>query len=271
MRAPVIETLPDVGVTVISSWIFNCYVVHDGGAGRPLVVDVGLPRTADLVLDQLRHLGLTLDVDAPPTVAATHAHSDHVSGVPGLAARAPVALHLPAIVREWDEGHRPRTPGPREAARIAPVLGDQPFDPRALWEFVGRSGVAGYGAGGYRMPVEVAGFVADAESVPGAPDWVALHTSGHTDDSTSYWCAATRTLLSGDAVLAVGRRPWFNPEYVDAALHPPGDDAGFVAANLRSVWVRSPSVGDSPPQREIVAIDGCRALDTGTPPVHNQE
>ena len=39
----VVTELPDVGITVLSRWIFNCYVVHNGGDGRPLVVDPGIP------------------------------------------------------------------------------------------------------------------------------------------------------------------------------------------------------------------------------------
>ncbi len=103
-------------------------------------------------------------------------------------------------------------------ARIAPVLADQPFDLGAALAMAREARYAGYGNKPYRMPVEVAGWLADGDPVPGAPDWVALHTPGHTTDSTSYWCAATATLLSGDAVLSVGQRPWFNPEYVDEAV-----------------------------------------------------
>ena len=99
---------------------------------------------------------------------------------------------------------------------MAPVLFDQPFSWEALKGFIGEASVAGYGAGPYRMPVEVSGYLSDGDPVPDAPDWVALHAPGHTLDSTCYWRESTRTLLSGDAVLSVGLQGWFNPEYVDA-------------------------------------------------------
>ena len=35
-----IDHLPAIGVTIFSTWIFNCYLIHDGGDGRPFVVDV---------------------------------------------------------------------------------------------------------------------------------------------------------------------------------------------------------------------------------------
>jgi len=41
-----VTDLTEVGVTVLSRWIFNCYLVHDGGDGRALIVDPGLPSTA---------------------------------------------------------------------------------------------------------------------------------------------------------------------------------------------------------------------------------
>jgi glyoxylase-like metal-dependent hydrolase (beta-lactamase superfamily II) len=219
MAGPLVTTFHDVGITVISSWIFNCYVVHDGGAGRPLVVDVGMSRNSDEAIRALRRPGgsETSTEGGPWVVVATHAHSDHVAGVPHLHDRATIDFHLPATVAAWAEGEKPPTPGLREASRIAPVLRDQPFDLASLRGFVGEAKQAGYGARPYHMPLTPAGFLADGEVVPGAPDWVVLHTPGHTTDATSFWCESTRTLLSGDTVLSVGGRPWFNPEFVDEA------------------------------------------------------
>ncbi|KUI34641.1 hypothetical protein [Mycobacterium sp. GA-2829] len=39
--------------------------------------------------------------------------------------------------------------------------------------------------------------------------------TGHTDGSTAFWHAASRTLISGDAVLSAGGQAWFTPETVD--------------------------------------------------------
>ena len=226
MAAPRVEVFGELGITVVSSWIFNCYVVHDGGDGRPLIVDPGMDRNSAAALWYLReHLGLVGDRSGDaghpdhaadgPVVVATHTHSDHVAGAGYLRDRARTGLYLPAVTREWGEGFRPRTPGPREAARIRPVLRDQPFDLGGLREFVAGSKKAGYGSGAYRTPPGVVGFLGDGDAVPGASDWVALHTPGHTDDATCYWRPSTRTLLSGDSVLGIGGRAWFNPEHVD--------------------------------------------------------
>jgi glyoxylase-like metal-dependent hydrolase (beta-lactamase superfamily II) len=226
MAGPLVTTFHEMGITVVSSWIFNCYVVHDGGAGRPFVVDVGMSRNGDEAVRAIRGPGGIRENpdEAPWVVAATHTHSDHVAGVPHLAGRASIELHLPAIVEDWREGDKPPTPGLRAAARIRPVLGDQPFDLAALKGFLGEAKSAGYGARPYHMPVEPAGFLGDGDVVPGAPDWVVLHTPGHTTDSTSFWCESTRTLLSGDTVLSVGGKAWFNPELVDEATSAATED-----------------------------------------------
>ena len=44
-----------------------------------------------------------------------------------------------------------------------------------------------------------------------------LATTGHVDAATCLSNERTRTLLSGDTVVSVGGRGWFNPEDVDEA------------------------------------------------------
>ena len=68
----VVRHLPDIGITVVSRWVFNCYVVHDRGDGRPLVVDLGLPSQVSAVREVLRTHDL--DPDDLGTVVATHGH-----------------------------------------------------------------------------------------------------------------------------------------------------------------------------------------------------
>lgn len=46
----------ELGIHVCSRWLFNAYVVADGGAGRPFVVDPGLPVTASAAARVLARL-----------------------------------------------------------------------------------------------------------------------------------------------------------------------------------------------------------------------
>lgn len=207
----VVTELPEVGITVVSRWIFNCYVVHDGGEGRPLVVDPGLPSTTRVAMDLLGSRARDC------VVVATHGHSDHVGGLP-LLGQVGAEVSLPVRIRDYLDGEPPRSPGLRDVARIRPVFSDQPRCLRSWLELARTSRQVGYDARGAHFPEPPAHWLAHGEALIGAPDWQVLHTPGHTDDSTSLWNERSGVLVSGDAVLSVGGRAWFTPELVDPAL-----------------------------------------------------
>jgi len=213
----VIRHLPEIGITVISKWVYNCYVIHDGGDGAPFVVDLGLGSQVPLLADALRAHGSHLaDLGA---AIATHGHADHVGGLPALRAEAPVAVHLPRAIAEMRDGSRPlRPPGLRAMSQILPVLASQPRDLVATREIAGTMKEIGWDGKGVRLPFEPDSWLADGDHLPGLGDWQVLNTPGHSDDSTCLYHAPTRTLLSGDAVLSVEGRGWFNPEYIDGRL-----------------------------------------------------
>ncbi|KAA0234041.1 MAG: putative metallo-hydrolase YflN [Acidimicrobiales bacterium] len=218
-----LNVLTAIGVHHISRWIFNCYLVADGGAGRPFVVDAGVPLNAAAVTAVLTgELGRSSEDLA--LVTATHCHVDHVAGAPLLHERTGAAVHLPAKARDYLAGEEPRTPGLRQMARMTPVLTDQRFDIAGLWNLVRNAKAAGYGSGPFTMPIKPTGFLDDGQTLPQAPDWEVIRTPGHTDDSISFYNAAGRTLLSGDAVLTFGGHGWFNPEITDESLSAATED-----------------------------------------------
>ncbi|OBI49005.1 MBL fold metallo-hydrolase [Mycobacterium sp. E787] len=204
----VIDEMPDLGISRVSRWIFNCYVLR-GGDGV-VVVDAGLPRVA-------RDLAAVLG-GALQAVVATHGHSDHVAGASALAARHGAPIWLPDKTLTYLDGVKPRTPTPAKAATIWPTMIDQPFDRIGVAGLFGGARVAGYGTPlgmRWRGP-SPAGGLAEGQPVPGAPDWTVVNANGHTDDSIALWNPTTRTLLSGDAVLSVRGQAWHTPEIVDA-------------------------------------------------------
>jgi glyoxylase-like metal-dependent hydrolase (beta-lactamase superfamily II) len=209
------QTRPAPGIRAHSRWIFNCYVIEDGGAGRSVVIDPGIPSNGVAALNELHAIGAD---PGQAVITATHAHSDHVAGMPHIHREVGAPIYLPAKVRDYLAAETPRSPGLREIMRIAPVFFEQPFDWEALVEAARTARSAGFGGAPFRFDEPIAGFLDDSDALTGAPDWEVLRTPGHTDCSTCFWNPKTGTLLSGDTVLTYGGHAWFNPETTDEHL-----------------------------------------------------
>jgi glyoxylase-like metal-dependent hydrolase (beta-lactamase superfamily II) len=223
----VVEEFPGLGVTRISRWCFNCYVIT-GDDGGLVVVDAGMPTTAD----DLAPL-LVRKPGPVKAVTATHGHPDHVGGA-GLVAKCHDApIHLPATTMLYLDGAKPRTPSVAKLARTWKVLVGQPFDSTAAAGFVRAMMTAGYGTSRgmlWRHP-RPAGGLDDGAPLPSAAARTVLTTPGHTDDSIALWNEHSRTLLSGDAVITIGGQPRFAPDTVDEAA------AARTSARLRTLPV----------------------------------
>jgi glyoxylase-like metal-dependent hydrolase (beta-lactamase superfamily II) len=223
----VIQHFPDLAITRVSRWCFNCYVIT-GDGGALVVVDAGMPSTANDLAPLLARRGAKVRV-----IAATHGHPDHVGGAPTLAQRHGAEIHLPTTTMSYLDGITPRTPSVLKLARTWPLLFGQSFDVSAAIGYVRALLSAGFGTprGMLWRGARPVGGLDDGMPLPGASAWTILSCPGHTDDSVALWNANSKTLLSGDAVITVDGQPVFAPDTVDDTA------AARTAARLRGLPV----------------------------------
>lgn len=243
-----------------SDWICNCYIVEAGD--EVAIVDAGLKSTANAAADIVQALGRD---QGAVSVSATHGHSDHVGGMPTLRSRLTASTHLPQRCERYIEGESPRRFGLRSMIGFAPMFVQQPCSASALLQFFGDAKKIGFGADDtFRFPYAPDGFLSDGDTLPGAPDWRVLAVPGHTDDSLCFYHAESETLLSGDAVVTLDGRAWFNPEWVDAEASRKTEERlralpvrhllpGHGVPIRGDVWGRAMSFTTPPPGRGLLA------------------
>ncbi len=250
----------DLPVHRASDWIFNCYIVEAGDGVA--IVDAGLKSTAKAAAEIVQALGRD---QGDVSVSATHGHSDHVGGMPTLRSRLSASTHLPQRCERYLQGESPRRFGLRSMLGFVPMYAQQPFSASALRQFVGDSKKIGFGSDdAFRFPYAPDAFLSDGDALPGAPDWRVLEVPGHSDDSLCFYHPESETLLSGDAVVTLDGRAWFNPEWVDAAASRESEERlralpvrrllpGHGLPISGNVWGRAMSSTTPPPGRGVLA------------------
>jgi glyoxylase-like metal-dependent hydrolase (beta-lactamase superfamily II) len=172
------------GVIAVRGRDVNWTILRDGK--RFTLVDAGYPRYADTVLESIRQAGLSMA--GLEAIVVTHAHVDHIGGVPALLRTKPVPVYtgepeVPMAVGAWVE-----SAGPIDVAMNL-------WKPRYVpWSV--RITLAG-GAAHLKVPDAIG--VADGSTldIPGQPTVILTpgHTSGHI-------CLLVGTaLLTGDALI----------------------------------------------------------------------
>jgi glyoxylase-like metal-dependent hydrolase (beta-lactamase superfamily II) len=174
------------GVHRIEDAFTNWYIVEaeDGLT----IIDAGVPRSWDSLLDALEQLGRP--IDDVRALVLTHAHFDHIGFAERLRADrgVPVYVHLndvPLTQHPWRYDHeRARTPYFLTQIRAVPIVASllrhRAFWPRPI------SAVSRYGDGGVLR-------------VPGDP--VIIPTPGHTLGHCALHLPDRDVLFAGDAIV----------------------------------------------------------------------
>jgi glyoxylase-like metal-dependent hydrolase (beta-lactamase superfamily II) len=189
------------GVATLRILFVNVHLVADEQAGQWVLVDAGLPGSAERIV---RTAEQRFGPDNPPSaIVLTHAHFDHIGA-------------LEELLRHWDV---PVLAHPRELPYITGRASYPPPDPSVgggAMSFLSRffpRGPFDFGPRAGALPID--------GSVPGLPAWRWIATPGHSPGHVSLFRESDRTLISGDAVVTTKQESLLSALTQRPELHGP--------------------------------------------------
>lgn len=158
-----------IHVTNDPMYMENGLTVYLRSGGPCWIIDPGLPPQADMILRHVEAQELK-----PVAILLTHAHADHIAGIDEIRDRlGPLPVHLAR--EEWKALSDPQE---------------------------NLSGFVGFGfATRVADPVDLPhGSTLELDGMT----WQVRDTSGHSPGGRTFYCAAVRTAIVGDALFAGG-------------------------------------------------------------------
>ncbi|MDQ0217803.1 MBL fold metallo-hydrolase [Peribacillus cavernae] len=160
-----------------------CYIGDPAKSSDWVLVDAGMPRSADEIIGTARKL---YGESVPPkAIILTHGHFDHVGALVELVEHWNVPVYAHELEMPYLTGKKnyPQPDSTVEGGMVAKMSGLFPNE-------------------GIDLGTHVRTLPADG-SVPELPDWKWIHTPGHSEGQVSLFRESDRALIAGDAFVTV--------------------------------------------------------------------
>ena len=177
------ETTVKEDLHYFTNQIVNVIFVGKAGSKDWVMIDAGMPESAGEIMEAAEKLyGKN---SRPQAIMLTHGHFDHVGSIVELLEKwnVPVYAHPLEIPFLTGKESYPEPDPTVEGGLLAKISSYYPNEPTDISEVI------------QEFPKD--------NSVPGLPEWIWIHTPGHSKGHVSFFRASDKSLIAGDAFVTV--------------------------------------------------------------------